>query len=70
MIRADSLFEIANVLVGLDHVARFIEYAKHSVMCAVEKPCVADCLCPVKALNHEERGRISLGEPPRLRLPY
>jgi hypothetical protein len=48
----------ACVLMRLDRGARFIEYAKHSVMCAVEKPCVGDCICPVKALNHEERGRI------------
>jgi len=38
------LFEIANVLVRIDHVAGFIEYANHSVTRPAEKPCVADCI--------------------------
>jgi len=34
---ASRLFEIANALVRIDHVAGFIEYANHSVTCQPEK---------------------------------
>ena len=35
------LFELARVLVRLDHVARFIVNANHSIMRAAEKLCVS-----------------------------
>ncbi len=38
------LFEIARVLVRLDHVPSFIVNANHRVMRAAEKLCVADCI--------------------------
>jgi hypothetical protein len=36
------LFELARVLVRLDHVARFIVDVNHSIMRSAEKLCVAD----------------------------
>jgi hypothetical protein len=39
-----QLFEIARVLVRLDHVARFVKNADHRVMSAAVKLCVTDCI--------------------------
>ncbi len=39
-----ELFEIARVLVRVDHVARFIVNANHGVMGAAEKLGVTDCV--------------------------
>jgi len=38
------LFELARVLVRLNHVASFIINANHSIVWAAEKLCVADCI--------------------------
>jgi hypothetical protein len=37
-------FEIACVLVCLDHVARFVKNADHHIMSAAVKLCVTDCI--------------------------
>jgi hypothetical protein len=39
-----SLFEIARVLVRLDHVTRIFVNANHGIMRAAVKLCVADCV--------------------------
>jgi hypothetical protein len=39
-----SLFELAHVLVRLDHVARIIINANHGIMPAAEKLRVVDCV--------------------------
>ena len=39
--KPSPLFELARVLVRLDHVARFIVNANHSIMRAAEKLCVS-----------------------------
>ena len=37
-------FELACVLVRVDHVARRIVNANHSIVCPAEKLCVTDCI--------------------------
>jgi hypothetical protein len=42
--KASPLLELACVLMGFDHIARFIVNANHSSMSAAEKLCVANCV--------------------------
>ena len=44
---SSPLFEIANVLVRVDHIFSVIVHANHGVMRAAEKLCVADCVSAV-----------------------
>src|SRR5712692_5517075 len=58
------LFEIARVLVRLDHVARVIVNANHSIMRAAVKLCVADCItdCVRQGLRLDKRNEIKAGQ--------
>jgi hypothetical protein len=44
--KASPLFELAHVLVRLNHIAHCIVNANHGIMWMAEKFCVVDCIRP------------------------